>query len=806
MVVCVGLEWMKSPNDAKIHSNCPDGESYKCPICSIKEEPDENTEKNCGDINDNSRSKKKILNVEEDEKNIFSFTVGETPKRFPEKSTKIPKVIIDRFDELDVIQNSDSDTIIADCNRMSDLSTHNNVHIGTPSDHLIEPDMTEKEMLEPIERILDCRHIPSSVAREESENEDVYINERNGVVDASQQTSSIDDEDTLDPEDSYDFQLNYENNNSTDMFDVKDYEESELISDMDDGEDCKPNQEKLDHNNVNDINYEDNFELTSEDCEHLDHITESYINTSDDEEAEPSIKPPVSHDTISRMMNCHNLSRKAFFTADIPLEAGFQISNEEWDRIKPTPLYPNKLQPSWTDIMAKHMRKSNDFCTFHFNRHYVNKQDTRKRNNTYVFKASGMCIFDDCSCCFNIIMKRNDFVNKLVTIEYQGSVKHANGDRHSRFIQNDDRKAMVDTFHKGPDKPSKVYQEIKENLSSNAKASGNRTGCGVNTSTIRKVASEGIQKSQMDKDVCTSLNKVRNSLTEQESERELPPNVVEGFVHMICLYPLIVYMWTEDQVRLWHELAAKDISYLDATGTIVGNHEGKRVLYYALVLGHPVEGNPPLPIAEMITSDHSATNIRAFLERLKRDESRVFNGRVTMPRQVNTDYSKAIILAVLRELNDETIEAFLNRSFRIVNKKADKQELTKMNPHIGCSHFMHIIHRNLMTISRAQRRVNNDEDTKDIKSEVWYRFNMYSVSLLVNSRTLNEFDSILKDVIVCLLSNHQNNMVRNAFHRIWERIHMEKNDMDINVSHIAVKIEPDLTNESDTPMAKNNPF
>ena len=85
-------------------------------------------QKKIGDINNNSRSKKKILNVE-DEKNIFSFTVGETPNRFPEKSTKIPKVIIDRFDELDVIQNSDSDTIIDDCNRVSDLSTHNNLHI-----------------------------------------------------------------------------------------------------------------------------------------------------------------------------------------------------------------------------------------------------------------------------------------------------------------------------------------------------------------------------------------------------------------------------------------------------------------------------------------------------------------------------------------------------------------------------------------------------------------------------------------------------------------------------------------------------
>ena len=48
----------------------------------------------------------------------------------------------------------------------------------------------------------------------------------------------------------------------------------------------------------------------------------------------------------------------------------------------------------------------------------------------------------------------------------------------------------------------------------------------------------------------------------------------------------------------------------------------------AVVLRHPTEGNPPLPIAEMVTSDHSAPNIRTFLERFKRDESKVFNGRV----------------------------------------------------------------------------------------------------------------------------------------------------------------------------------
>ena len=130
-------------------------------------------------------------------------------------------------------------------------------------------------------------------------------------------------------------------------------------------------------------------------------------------------------------------------------------------------------------------------------------------------------------------------------------------------------------------------------------------------------------------------------------------------------------MWTEDQVRLSHELAGKDVSYIDATGTIVRNHNDKRVLYYAVVLRHPVQGNPPLPVAEMVTNDHTAPNIRTFLERFKRNEAKIFNGRQAMPRQVNTDYSKAIILAVLREFNNESLEAFLARAFPLLTKDAE---------------------------------------------------------------------------------------------------------------------------------------
>ena len=90
-----------------------------------------------------------------------------------------------------------------------------------------------------------------------------------------------------------------------------------------------------------------------------------------------------------------------------------------------------------------------------------------------------------------------------------------------------------------------------------------------------------------------------------------------------------------------------DISYLDATGTIVVNHNGKRVLYYGLVGRHPNKGDPSVPVAEMITNYHSFGNIQSFIERFRRDKSRIYDGRLTSRRQVNIDYSRAILLVAL---------------------------------------------------------------------------------------------------------------------------------------------------------------
>ena len=117
-------------------------------------------------------------------------------------------------------------------------------------------------------------------------------------------------------------------------------------------------------------------------------------------------------------------------------------------------------------------------------------------------------------------------------------------------------------------KPSKVYQELKDSLTSNAKASGNRTGCGVQPTTVRKIASESHQSEYHSKDMVESLLIIRKLFIEKKRLQNKPPSKIEGFIHTISVHPFIVCMWSEGQVKLWHDIVLHDVAYLDATGTI----------------------------------------------------------------------------------------------------------------------------------------------------------------------------------------------------------------------------------------------
>ena len=125
----------------------------------------------------------------------------------------------------------------------------------------------------------------------------------------------------------------------------------------------------------------ENMDCLSSDLESCDEwsddasIKRKYENCYRDSKNTASNYMPVPHETLQSMMDFPTLpAANTFFLASLPISAGFRLTKEEWDRIWPTNEKPNTLRCPWIDIMARYMKESNDYCTFHFSRHYIARE------------------------------------------------------------------------------------------------------------------------------------------------------------------------------------------------------------------------------------------------------------------------------------------------------------------------------------------------------------------------------------------------------------------------------------------------
>ena len=393
---CVGLQWMTVAADAEHFSNCTDGKSYKCPICSIKQEPKENAEREQGVGDERSEE---VNEPEEYEGHSQCVEMND------DADSKWKKV--DQNDPCTRAVRKKKE--YTRCKKPGEES-------GRKKEvHHMTTEWTEKRVPSTEAVAFTAGKTPKSFGVKQKPH--TIHDFMNNCEDISDVTGS---------DESFEYSV-----------DTCFSEAEDLSMDIKHDDKVMNEHNSLSSDNNEDMEFDD-LEITSADCEYIENVTSAYCDTNKGDMTQNHAKPPVSYETISRMMDCPNLPRKAFFSRRyIPCEARFQLSDNEWNRIKPNIFQPNKLKPSWTNIMAQHMAKSNDFCTFRFKRHFVQKEGSRKRNNSFVFTASGFCIFEDCPCYFKLSMRKEHFFSKLITVEYQGSVKHATGDRHSRFIQND---------------------------------------------------------------------------------------------------------------------------------------------------------------------------------------------------------------------------------------------------------------------------------------------------------------------------------------------------------------------------------
>ena len=99
-----------------------------------------------------------------------------------------------------------------------------------------------------------------------------------------------------------------------------------------------------------------------------------------------------------------------------------------------------------------------------------------------------------------------------------------------------------------------------------------------------------------------------------------------------------------------------------------------------------------IAIIEYITTNRNIFSIRKPLIKLRELELQIFRENAT-PQLIVTDYSKAIIQAVLLEFNKESLNEYLNRYFHItqkVNQEDTTNASSKIILHICSYHVLKI--------------------------------------------------------------------------------------------------------------------
>ena len=84
---------------------------------------------------------------------------------------------------------------------------------------------------------------------------------------------------------------------------------------------------------------------------------------------------------------------------------------------------------------------------------------------------------------------------------------------------------------------------------------------------------------------------------------------VKGFMQTISVDPVILFLWTQAGIRIFHDLCKMDAVTWDATSKIVKIRLTEKKLFYY-----------ELPVAVMISSDQTQPTVESWMSRFRNDE------------------------------------------------------------------------------------------------------------------------------------------------------------------------------------------
>ncbi|XP_059386114.1 uncharacterized protein LOC132120908 [Carassius carassius] len=395
------------------------------------------------------------------------------------------------------------------------------------------------------------------------------------------------------------------------------------------------------------------------------------------------------------------------------------ISARKWKIIRPLP-GSRKLKT------YEKFRKQNPCCTLVFTYQHLKVARSRKYRCPFMtVKAS--CSFESCNAhyVFRITQKPLSSDKRIpVTVTRIGKVTHSKGEVGSRPASYQKRGKIAKEVFKGV---SNVYYRnlrktpIPELMAGNISRSLSRN--------ILKIISSEVRKScRLHDDVILELMLTQKIIRDTDQSYKFCP----GYVQHLQVDPFGVHLYTETGLVIFIQHLRKGCPvtlHLDATGGVVSRipSQPKRVLYYSITLPGHGKDNPPLPISEMVTNDHTIPNVSFWLHQTVTKIRKLTTYNI---HQVETDYSWALIQSVLLSFNKQDIHMYLMECYNLVKGNDTITDFSRQTVLHLCS--AHII-------KAVQGAIGKKTTDKGLKE-----FATHCVAQLINSKSLKRAVEIFK--------------------------------------------------------------
>ena len=448
-----------------------------------------------------------------------------------------------------------------------------------------------------------------------------------------------------------------------------------------------------------------------------------------------------------------------------------------------------RLGNGWVDVFQK-VLETKAACCWKFKGNFVKKPNSRKDTCAY-WKGKAICDISSCGITAKMVIQNE--TDDFMMVSFSDDPRHDGKDIKARRIAGEKRKEVAERFVSNPAlKPEDEYSRLVGNLDPHLYSSGNRTGAGISPNAMRILSSRARQVYRTPAGLEPRMSELRRRIVAEDKEtaKQLNRENVRQFYGLLhdCIVVhdrIRVILLEEDRTRFYHNVAKRVPLFIDATGGLVSKVSGsKRILYYAMVVPHPFGTAPPLPVAEMISYEHSADSIRRLFQELKMKEKCVYpSSRPATPMRLMKDFSLAIINAALSEFNQETHHDYLDRTLKIMQGTAPVSNLNMTFIFLCRAHIMKMAKKHVSRKNGISAQISHDEDlnkeTKRLNSQ--QNFALRLVGRLINTESLDEALEVLRPAYILLNSRKATLQVLTASREFTRSINTFKTEISRNI-------------------------